>query len=110
MQEHRKAHKFGGRAQRLKRVDLYGKNVILREKLNLRRPRSAPLASSVSISLYVYMQSLYICVYIRKRQFCQVEAMKMRDSDRKMSLHAFCDICLYASHLGLHVIILACIG
>ena len=54
MQEHRKALKSGGRAQRLKRVDLCDKNVILMEKLNLGWPRSGPLASSVSISLYVY--------------------------------------------------------
>ena len=40
-----------------------------------------------------------VCVYIHNRQFCQIEAMKMRDPDRKMSLHAFCDICLYTSHM-----------
>ena len=38
-------------------------------------------------SIYVHVFTI-ICMYIRKRQFCQIEAMKMRDPDRKMSLHA----------------------
>ena len=100
MQEHRKALKSGGE-QRLKRVDLYGKNVILMEKLNLEWPRSGPWPPQF---LYPYMCTcihyIYVCTYIHKRQFCQIEAMKMRDSDRKMSLRAFCDICLYASYMG----------
>ena len=39
--------------------------------------------------LYPYMcvYAVAIYMYVRKRQFCQVEAMKMRDSDRKVSLH-----------------------
>ena len=51
--------------------------------------------------------SMYIC----KRWFCQVKVIKMSEimlaKKRKMSLHAFCDVCVYASHIGLHVITLA---
>ena len=67
------------------------KNVILIEKFiksGVAWVRIWPpglLSFYIPICVHVFT---IICMYISKRQFCQIEAMKMRDPDRKMSLHA----------------------